>query len=100
MGDPAFDLAHFCAYLDLRAGARSALLRRAFLDEYATTAYGHSTRASLPTPERLALFRAYAWLKIAKQLVKGTGPHRLSDGQRRTSTVADALVKGLQCLDK
>ncbi|MGW0231413.1 phosphotransferase family protein [Actinopolymorpha singaporensis] len=93
MGDPALDLAHFCAYLDLRADpAQADALRRAFLDEYATL-------AGRPALGRTAHFGAYTWLKIAKQLVLGTGPHRCAEGPARSREVARALQRGLECLD-
>ncbi|NYH91275.1 phosphotransferase [Actinopolymorpha rutila] len=93
MGDPALDVAHFCAYLDLRADpAHAGALRRAFLEEYVAT-------AGRPDLGRTALFSAYTWLKIAKQLVLGTGPHRCPEGPARTREVARALQRGLECLD-
>ena len=93
MGDPALDLAHFCTYLDLSAGSgRAAGLRRAFLEEYAAV-------AGRPDALRIALFGAYAWLKIAKRLVMGIGPHRSLERPARTREVARALQRGLACLD-
>ncbi|WP_020579394.1 aminoglycoside phosphotransferase family protein [Actinopolymorpha alba] len=93
MGDPALDVAHFCAYLDLRAGPeRAGVLRRVFRKEYAAV-------ADPPDADRAAVFGAYAWLKIAKQLVMGTGPHPVLDDRRRGPKVAHALEMGLRCLD-
>ncbi|MFD2083117.1 Ser/Thr protein kinase RdoA involved in Cpx stress response, MazF antagonist [Actinopolymorpha cephalotaxi] len=93
MGDPAFDVAQFCAYLEAGADpARAAALRRAFLHEYAAA-------AGRPYAGRTALFGAYAWLRIARNLALGNGPLPLTDGRARGRAVARALQRGLACLD-
>jgi phosphotransferase family enzyme len=72
LGDPSFDVAHFCAYLELlavrsgRGSETGSALTRSFLDEYAQ-------RAAWRTDERFAFFGAYACLKIAKQLCTSRG---------------------------
>ncbi|GAA2758798.1 hypothetical protein GCM10009872_41580 [Actinopolymorpha rutila] len=93
MGDPAFDVAQFCAYLEAGADpTRAAALRRAFLHEYAAA-------AGRPYAGRTALFGAYAWLRIARNLALGNGPLPLTDGRGRVRAVARALQRGLACLD-
>ena len=71
LGDPAFDVAHFCAYLHLlalRLGLASRLpaLEAAFVD-------GYTARSGWAADGRFALFRAYTALKIAKQLATTRG---------------------------
>ncbi|SDS22262.1 phosphotransferase [Actinopolymorpha singaporensis] len=93
MGDPAFDVAQFCTYLEAGTDpTRAAALRRAFLHEYAAA-------AGRPYAGRTALFGAYAWLRIARNLALGNGPLPLTDGRGRVRAVARALQRGLACLD-
>jgi aminoglycoside phosphotransferase (APT) family kinase protein len=71
LGDPAFDVAHFCAYLHLVAlrrglAARQAELEAAFLE-------GYADRSGWEADGRFAFFRAYTAVKIAKQLAVGSG---------------------------
>jgi Ser/Thr protein kinase RdoA (MazF antagonist) len=83
-GDPSFDLAHFCTYLELlalRAYGSPDLaeaLEQAFLEEY-------SRRTGWAKDERFTYFRVYTYLKIAKQLCKieGVAPRPTGDEQRR-----------------
>ena len=64
MGDPAFDVAHLCAYAEDVGSMAAARAMGAFLD-----AYG-AVRG--PEPERrLAFFRAYTLLKITRQATAG-----------------------------
>ena len=85
-GDRAFDLAHFCAYLEFQgdSGAR----RQAFLGEY-------SLLTGWADDGSLARYGAYTWLKIAKQLALRSGPcrTRIDDWE-----VGDALARGMACL--
>jgi aminoglycoside phosphotransferase (APT) family kinase protein len=85
MGDPAFDLAHFCTYLD-QAGAPRGLVE-AFLDEYAA-AGGWVDKGSF------APFCAYTDLKIAKQAAAGSGPFRGVAPARRLASADAALARG------
>lgn len=93
MGDPVFDVAHFCVYLELIGLAGSADwpgMRREFLDRYtALTGKG--------LDRRFNVFAAYAWLKVAKQLA-GSGPWRPTDAARIAS-LRRALRRGAACLD-
>ena len=83
MGDPAFDVAHFCTYLEPARSGRT--LRRA----------GSSTRTPRPSgwvdEGSLAPFRAYTCLKIAKQAVAGSGPFR-DVGRAQRLDIADAAI--------
>ena len=90
-GDPTFDVAHFCTYLDLLSADTSGpVARTAFLQEYAA-ATGWSD------PGSYGSFCAYTWLKIAKQGAVGSGPHRTVPTERREH-VARALAEGARCL--
>lgn len=83
LGDPNFDLAHFCANLHLLAYRnadgpyRFSTLQRAFLNAYAK-------ETGWTTNERFVYFYAYTCLKIAKQLctMRGLRPRPEGDEQR------------------
>lgn len=92
MGDPALDVAHFCAYLDLLAGPMAGACRSVFMEEYIGA-------SSWPVDERVSLFGAYTWLKIAKQIATGSGPLAAVTGSECTHLVSRALSRGLACLD-
>src|SRR5215207_2576485 len=84
LGDPNFDLAHFCANLHLLAYRHAdgpyqfSALQRAFLSAYAR-------ETGWTTNERFVYFYAYTCLKIAKQLctVRGLRPRPEGDDQRK-----------------
>lgn len=88
-GDQAFDLAHFCAYLELH-GDQDRTRQETFLREY-TRLTGWADEGSL------ARYGAYTWLKIAKQLALRSGPFR---GRNEDSgwEVGDAVARGVACL--
>ncbi|MGH3459451.1 phosphotransferase [Aeromicrobium sp.] len=85
MGDPTFDVAHFCTYL-FELGAVH-YLTKVFLDEYAA-ATGWTDRGSY------AAYCAYTSLKIAKQAAAGSGPYRGLSIARRMEAVDAALTRG------
>ena len=89
-GDPTFDVAHFCSYLELLSAASSGASRTAFIEEY-VEATGWSD------PGTYRSFCAYTWLKIAKQCEVGSGPHRTEPVDRREH-VARALDRGARWL--
>ena len=84
LGDPNFDLAHFCANLHLLAYRTSTMpyqfstLQRAFLGAYAA-------ETGWSPDERFVYFYAYTCLKIAKQLctMRGLRPRPEGEDQRR-----------------
>jgi aminoglycoside phosphotransferase (APT) family kinase protein len=94
MGDPAFDLAHFGANLELltlrsaAAGDESAQWWPTF-----RAAYGRVT--GWTDDGRLPWFTAYACVKIAKQLVTGRGP----GAPARGGDVAHVLEVGRMAVD-
>jgi hypothetical protein len=97
MGDPAFDVAHFCVYLRLaalrRRGALDGLasVERAFRERYARASTG-------PLGPAAPVFAAYTCLKIAKQLVLRTGVHPRPVGRVRDRELRAVLAHGQRCL--
>jgi aminoglycoside phosphotransferase (APT) family kinase protein len=91
LGDPAFDLAHFVAYLAVDFGRDAEELRELFLDEYVALSGWQDAGT-------WRLFAAYTWLKIAKQWAVGSGPGRGQPPERRLAGVDDALERGAGCL--
>ncbi len=90
MGDPAFDVAHFCTYL-AQLGAPASSVDE-FLDAY-SAATGWADKGSL------APFRAYTCLKIAKQAVLASGPFRNVGEERRLAIADAALARGTAWVD-
>ena len=88
-GDRAFDLAHFCTYLEWQ-GDQDAVRREAFLQEYSSWT-GWSDDGSF------ARYEAYTWLKIAKQLALRSGPCRTRI-EPSGWEVGNAVARGLTCL--
>jgi hypothetical protein len=84
MGDPAFDVAHFCAYLDLlglRHGVAADGWKDAFLRGY-----------GVPVEEAsLRWCRLYTVLKMAKQLATGRGPAPVPAGEARRAEITAVL---------
>jgi hypothetical protein len=98
MGDPAFDLAHFGANLELlaqRSGASAA--ERAQWWRTFRGAYGQ--RTGWDRDDRLPWYAAYSFVKIAKQLVTGRGPGPRPSGRARAAEVAHVLTAGLAAAD-
>jgi aminoglycoside phosphotransferase (APT) family kinase protein len=97
LGDPAFDLAHFCLNLHLLSYRQTsslqqgphqvARLNRAFLDAYAS-------RTGWVKDERFRYFSLYTRLKIAKQLCTGRGPHPRPAGEEQRRQVHRILEDG------
>jgi aminoglycoside phosphotransferase (APT) family kinase protein len=91
LGDPAYDVAHFCTYLELGSNQADSL-RTAFISEY-TQLTGWVDDGAF------ASYSAYTWLKIAKQLASRAGPWR-SAGADRGWTPGAALARGAEWLDR
>jgi aminoglycoside phosphotransferase (APT) family kinase protein len=90
MGDPAYDVAHMTAYLAVDPAAGPSAAAR-FSREY----------GDLPGPDaqaRLAFWAALTHLKMAKQLLRGSGPHRPVPGRDAASLARESLERGLACL--
>jgi aminoglycoside phosphotransferase (APT) family kinase protein len=99
LGDPNFDLAHFCAYLALlgcRIPAMTATLER-LRDEFLAS---YARHAGWQMDGRLAAFYAYTCLKIAKQLctARGVLPHPHAEEEHRQTSAM--LEEGLAVLDR
>ena len=94
LGDPAYDVAHFCAHLRLLATritgdpASYADLEAAFMAAYAEKA---GAAGAVP----FSWFAAYTCLKIAKQLCTTRGVRPRPDGEEQRRQVAVMLAQGL-----
>jgi aminoglycoside phosphotransferase (APT) family kinase protein len=91
-GDPTFDVAHFCCYLELLSPDGGAAARDAFLTEYVAA-------TGWQDPGSYDPFAAYTWLKIAKQHTVGRGPRLTGEAGGSEEQVARALTRGVRCLD-
>jgi hypothetical protein len=97
LGDPAFDVAHFCAYLHLVAlrrglAARQAELEGAFLEAYAE-------RSGWRADGRFPFFRAYTAVKIAKQLATDRGLRPYPCGDDRARQLCAVLDEGTRWVE-
>lgn len=92
MGDPALDVAHFLVHLDAAGWPEVDDARRAFWNGYGDVPGDDAGR-------RLALFRAWAGLKLARQVVAGSAPERGQARDRAESVVAELLREVSSCLD-
>lgn len=104
LGDPNFDLAHFCANLHLLAYRRRGTphglhaLEQRFLEAYARQT-GWSLRAT-PAGNRakFVYFYLYTCLKIARQLCLGVGPGPVPTGDERRRQAQMILRQGLAAI--
>jgi aminoglycoside phosphotransferase (APT) family kinase protein len=94
LGDPAYDVAHFCVHLRLLAcrtlgdPAGYADFERAFLLAY-------TRRAGTVPRDRYAWFATYTCVKIAKQLCTTRGVRPRPDGEELRRQVRVMLAQGL-----
>jgi hypothetical protein len=99
LGDPNFDLAHFCANLHLLAYRMRnspwtyATLQSAFLGAYAG-------RTVWIPDDRFVYFFVYTCLKIAWQLCTGYGPYPRPQGHEQHQQVRLILDQGLAALSR
>ena len=84
MGDPAFDVAHLCAYAD-EVPEVAVQLAMPFLEAYGPV-------AGPDAGSRLAFFRAYTLLKITRQAVRGQA------GEDVVQAGVARLDRGVACL--
>ncbi len=97
LGDPNFDLAHFCAnfyllaYRKNKRPAQFVKLQNQFLDSY-------QQATGWKLDERFIYFYAYTCLKIAKQLCKLRGPRPWPQGEEQHAQVWLMLEQGLLAL--
>ena len=95
LGDPNYDLAHFCANLDLlayREHKSLAALQDRFLNTYAS-------HTDWVRDERFVYFYVYTCLKIAKQLCTMRGPSPRPEGAEQRRQVQMILGKGLAAME-
>lgn len=97
LGDPNFDLAHFCANLHLLAYRQNnspfqfSALQSTFLRAYARVTEWEPN-------ERFVYFYAYTSLKIAKQLCSMRGLRPRPEGEEQAKQVALMLDQGIGSL--
>jgi len=98
LGDPNFDLAHFCAnfyllaYRNQEHTAQFTDLQNRFLDAY-------SGETGWQWDEKFLFFYIYSCLKIAKQLCKLRGPRPWPEGEEQQAQVWLMLEQGLTILE-
>jgi aminoglycoside phosphotransferase (APT) family kinase protein len=98
LGDPNFDLAHFCAnfyllaYRNQQHTARFTHLQNHFLDAY-------SAVTGWQWDEKFLFFYIYSCLKIAKQLCKFRGPRPWPEGDEQQAQVWLMIEQGLVMLE-
>jgi aminoglycoside phosphotransferase (APT) family kinase protein len=98
LGDPNFDLAHFCAnfyllaYRNQEHTAQFTDLQKHFLDAY-------SKETGWQWDERFLFFYIYSCLKIAKQLCKLRGPRPWPEGEEQQAQVWLMIEQGLTILE-
>ena len=94
LGDPNFDLAHFCAnfyllaYRNQEHTAQFTDLQNQFLDAY-------SSGTGWQWDEKFLFFYIYSCLKIAKQLCKFRGPRPWPEGDEQQAQVWLMIEQGL-----
>ena len=94
LGDPNFDLAHFCANLHLLAyrtpqmATRPQQLEQTFLETY-------SHRTGWAADQRFLYFFIYTCVKLAKQLCTQRGPHPRPAGAEQQRQVEMILAEGM-----
>ena len=98
LGDPNFDLAHFCAnfyllaYRNQEHTAQFTDLQNHFLDAY-------SSGTGWQWDEKFLFFYIYSCLKIAKQLCKLRGPRPWPEGEEQQAQVWLMIEQGLTILE-
>jgi aminoglycoside phosphotransferase (APT) family kinase protein len=98
LGDPNFDLAHFCAnfyllaYRNQEHTAQFTDLQNRFLDAY-------SSGTGWQWDEKFLFFYIYSCLKIAKQLCKLRGPRPWPEGEEQQAQVWLMIEQGLTILE-
>jgi aminoglycoside phosphotransferase (APT) family kinase protein len=98
LGDPNFDLAHFCAnfyllaYRNQEHTAQFTDLQNHFLDAY-------SGVTGWQWDEKFLFFYIYSCLKIAKQLCKFRGPRPWPEGDEQQAQVWLMIEQGLTILE-
>lgn len=104
LGDPNFDLAHFCANLHLLAYRRHGTphglraLEQCFLEVYARQT-GWSLRATADgNRAKFVYFYLYTCLKIARQLCINVGPAPVPTGEERRRQLQMILSQGIAAI--
>ena len=98
LGDPMFDVAHFCAYLRL-LGCRVPAMRLTLgrrRDEFIAA---YRCRSECDLGQRYSVFYAYTCLKIAKQLCMHSGVAPRPNAEEQYCQTAAMLQEGLAALN-
>lgn len=104
LGDPNFDLAHFCANLHLLAYRRHGTshglhaLEQQFLEAYARQTGWSLHAAPAGNRAKFVYFYLYTCLKIARQLCLGVGPGPVPTGDERRCQAQMILSQGLAAI--
>ena len=98
LGDPNFDLAHFCANFYLLA-YRNQEHTAAFTDLQNTFLDAYSSATGWQWDENFLFFYIYSCLKIAKQLCKFRGPRPWPEGDEQQAQVWLMIEQGLMILE-
>ena len=104
LGDPNFDLAHFCANLHLLAYRRQGTphglhaLEQRFLEAYARQTGWSLREAPAGNRAKFVYFYLYTCLKIARQLCLGVGPGPVPTGEERRRQAQMILQQGLAAI--
>jgi hypothetical protein len=97
LGDPAFDVAHFCAYLHLLALRRGLEPHLDALE--AAFVQGYTARTGWVADGRFAFFRAYTAVKIAKQLATTRGVRPRPCGLDLDRQLREVLAEGTRWVE-
>ena len=98
LGDPNFDLAHFCANFYLLA-YRNQEHTAAFTDLQDHFLNAYSSETGWQWDEKFLFFYIYSCLKIAKQLCKFRGPRPWPEGEEQQAQVWLMIEQGLTILE-
>ena len=98
LGDPNFDLAHFCANFYLLA-YRNQEHTAAFTDLQSQFLDAYSGETGWQWDEKFLFFYIYSCLKIAKQLCKFRGPRPWPEGDEQQAQVWLMIEQGLTILE-
>jgi len=94
LGDPNFDLAHFCANLHLLAYRTPQLATRLQQLEH-TFLQSYSRQTGWTADQRFLYFFIYTCVKLAKQLCTSRGPHPRPAGAEQQRQVEMILAEGM-----
>ncbi|MFN2489610.1 MAG: phosphotransferase family protein [Actinomycetota bacterium] len=98
LGDPNFDLAHFCAHLYLLGCRTPEVPAEAFARLQDDFLAAYARRGAWRKDDRFRFFYAYTALKLAKQICTTRGVRPRPDGEERTRQARLVLDEGIAVL--